>query len=160
MIIGGVDLGARKAAVSIFNGPTMTHVDSIEFPSTTRAKEVASVGHWVWTQLRICDSVWVEEPLIGRGVRASLQIAHTAGAVLCQLAADVKHIDFVPVTTWKRDVVGNARADKQQVADWLYQEHSKYSALCAGNQDRVDATCIGLYGVGISDRLRLLEDLR
>ena len=156
MITAGVDLGARKAAISLHDGK-ITWVGHLEVPKTTRARELRTLAAWSEKILRVADFVFVEEPLVGRGVRASLQIAHTAGAVLSCLKDDI-YSDFVAVKSWKKDTVGNGNASKEQVAMWLKSSHPSYHQQCAGNQDRVDAVCIGLHGVRIGDRSRELAN--
>ena len=157
MIVGGVDLGGRKAAVSIFDGGELTYVDHFTVPKTTRGRELHAMAEWTWRVLKVCDFVVVEEPQIGRGVRSSLQVAQTCGAVMSTLHG-IKAM-WVPVSTWKKEVVGRGNADKTAVREWLESSHPGYAERCGANQDRIDATCIGLYGVGLLDRSGRLEDL-
>jgi len=60
---------------------------------------------------------------------------------------------------WKKEVCGKGNADKQFVREWLESAYPSYAALCGCNQDRVDAACIGLYGVKLADRSRQLAEL-
>jgi len=153
VIVGGVDLGGRKAAVAICDDGVLHHVADLVVPKTTRARELRTLGEWCYGYLKVCDYVFIEEPLIGRGVRASLQVAQTAGAVMSALggALDVK-TDFVTVASWKKAVVGSGNADKEMVKSWLESSHPAYAALCGANQDRIDAACISLYGVQLLER--------
>lgn len=160
MIIGGVDLGGRKAAVSIFVDGVLTNVAALEVPKTSRARELRTLAEWTFGYLKVCDLVFIEEPLIGRGVRASLQVAQTAGAVLASLGGLLGvESDLIPVGTWKKDVIGNGSANKEMVSLWLKSSHPSYAVQCADNQDRIDAICIGLYGVQLRDRAEHLEKL-
>jgi Holliday junction resolvasome RuvABC endonuclease subunit len=164
MIIGGVDLGGRKAAVSIFVDGVLTNVADFEVPKTTRDQELRTLALWAYGYLKVCDLVFIEEPLIGRGVRASLQVAQTSGAVLAGLAeipwgSKGRECHLVPVGTWKKDVIGNGSANKEMVSLWLKSSHPSYAVQCADNQDRIDAICIGLYGVQLRDRAEHLEKL-
>lgn len=161
MIIAGVDIGGRRVAVSIFVDGVLTNVTDLEVPKSTRARELRTLAIWAGDNLRVCDLVLVEEPLIGRGVRASLQVAQTAGAVLATLGDTVRDTrsDWVSNTTWKREVVGSGNANKEAVALWLKSSHPSYSAQCGESQDRRDAVCIGLYAVQLAERATQLAEL-
>jgi Holliday junction resolvasome RuvABC endonuclease subunit len=161
VIIGGVDLGARKVAISIFENGYLVDVEHFEVPKgSSRARELRTLAYWTFTHLIMCDAVWVEEPVIGRGVRASLQIAHTAGAVMSQLATvDGAEIYVVPNKEWKKTIVGNGNASKEDISSWLQRKYASYSSRCEANQDRVDATCIGLYGVAVHERAGRMDHL-
>jgi Holliday junction resolvasome RuvABC endonuclease subunit len=147
VIVAGVDLGVRKAAITIMDGDTITCSMAFESNARTRSLQLSQVAQWV---REVCnghrvDVVYVEEPLVGRSTRISLQIAQTAGAVL----AYVSHLSdsyLVPTTTWKKEVVGHGGANKEKISEWLDSHYHDYSVQCDGDQDRVDATCIALYG--------------
>lgn len=161
MIIGGVDLGGRKAAVSIFVDGEMTNVADLTVPKSARALELRTLAEWSFGYLKVCDLVMIEEPQVGRGVRASLQVAQTCGAVMATLGGTPwsHRSDWVPVATWKKEVCGKGNLDKKAVATWLESSHPAYAALCGANQDRIDATCIGLYGVLLHERAASLAEL-
>lgn len=160
MILGGVDLGGRKAAVSIFEDGKMTQVVSLEVPISYRARELRTLGEWCFGYLKVCNYVFVEEALIGRNVRSSLQVAQTAGAVMAGLGGILPiRSYYVEVKKWKKELIDNGNAGKEVVAQWLLMKHPAYAALCGSNQDRIDATCIGLYGVRVANRSVHLEDL-
>ena len=161
MLIGGVDLGARKVAVSIFEDGYLSSVEHFEVPKgTSRARELRTLAYWSFSILKECNTVWVEEPVVGRGVRASLQIAHTAGAIMSELATlDGLEIYVVPNKQWKKTVLGNGNVSKEEISSWLQRKYTSYSSRCGANQDRVDAVCIGLYGVAIHDRARNMDQL-
>jgi len=153
VIVCGIDLGARKVAISTFVDGELTLAQSLEVPKTTRARELRTLGEWTFGYTKIANYAFVEEPLIGRGVRSSLQIAQTAGAVMSAmgglLAIDSR---FVDNKTWKKQVVGNGNASKEMIEEWLKRTHPAYAALCGSNQDRIDAACIGIYGVQVLER--------
>jgi hypothetical protein len=161
MRIGGVDLGARKVAISIFEDGYLAHVEDFEVPKgSSRARELRTLAYWSFSNLKDCDTVWLEEPVVGRGVRASLQIAHTAGAVMSELASlEGLEVYVVPNKQWKKTVIGNGNANKQDISSWLQRKHTSYSSMCGVNQDRVDAVCIGLYGVAVHERVGNMDHL-
>lgn len=105
--------------------------------------------------------MFIEEAMIGKGVRASLQVAQMSGAVLNQIAAIRPDLNptLIPVDSWKKLVIGKGGVSKERVSEWLEQHHESWFKQClferprAGttiNQDRVDAICIGLYGVEVA----------
>ena len=153
MIVSGVDCGARKAAVATIDtdGALGEHrgehrAAAFESKSKDRQQQLLEVAEWVRTLTHVhgAELVYVEEPLVGRGVRASLQIAQTVGAVLSRASA---HAYLVDNNTWKKTVCGKGGLAKSDVALWLKEQHPCYSANCGDDQDRVDATCIALYAV-------------
>lgn len=150
-VTAGVDLGARKVAISLFVDGELASVDSLEVLKATRSRELRTLAEWAQFKLKPAQFVMVEEPLIGRGVRASLQVAQTAGAVLSYLPYTTQS-DLVSVTAWKKEICGKGNADKEFVSNWVKSSHPSYSALCGANQDRIDALCIGLYAVQLQAR--------
>src|SRR3954471_15830535 len=158
MIVGGVDLGVRKVAISLWVNGYLTHVADFEIPRYDRAKELRTLSHWTWSHLKVCDAAWVEETIIAGSRRTSVQMAQSCGAILNSLAT-LKYVGLVPVTMWKKEIIGSGNATKVEVATWLQTNYASYAALCAGNQDRIDATCIGLYGVRVHDRAGSLDEL-
>jgi len=161
VITAGVDLGGRKAAISIYQDGVLTNVASAELARSTRSRELRTLADWCFCYLRLADLVVVEEPLIGRGTQASLQVAHTFGAVLATLGDTHTHTSVytVPVATWKKEVVGKGNANKEAVRMWLEETYPAYAVKCGGNQDRIDAACIGLYGVQLGHRATQLAEL-
>lgn len=157
MIVAGIDLGKSKAALSIFTDGELSHVEHLELADMSRPVVLWALAQFVYGFTKTCDQVFIEEPLIGRNTRNSLEVAQTCGAVIAvhgQIPG--RQVHLVPVATWKKAVVGKGNADKKYVRDWLDGTHSAYAARCGNNQDRIDATCIGLYGahiVGIAGKL-------
>ena len=164
MIIAGVDLGKSKAAFSMFEvidgEAELAHVDALELGRTLpRTQSLAFLSHWVAKNTRTAEHVYVEEAIIGRSTRNSLHVAQTVGAVLASMQQ--KHVYEVPVATWKKEVIGKGNADKSTVSAWLDETYPAYASLCRGNQDAIDAVCLGLYGVANEQRAgKLVDDLR
>lgn len=157
MIIAGVDLGVRKAAIAIFDDGYLGNVAHLEVPPISRSQELRTLGYWSWQHLKMCDSIYIEEPLGGRNLRTSLRIAQTAGAVMASIGLVDNYL--IPVDAWKKEVIGKGGVNKQAIASWLQANHPSYAEQCQGNQDRVDAVCIGLYGVLVHDRSGNLDKL-
>lgn len=142
MRIGGVDCGGSKIAVAILDGDDL-HVHRFQSSTANRGMALRSLAAFGAQFLNYCDLVYVEEPVVGRGVRASLQVCQTAGAVMSHLSVPSY---FVPVSSWKKEVIGRGNAPKGLVGTSLRELHPRYSQLCGGDQDLIDATCIALYG--------------
>lgn len=142
MKIAGVDCGGSKVAIAILDGETL-NVHRFAATAKDRHAVLRDVTSFATTWLNHCDLVYIEEPLIGRGVRASLMVTQTAGAVMSHLKA---RSYFVPVASWKKAVIGSGNAPKGLVESTLRELHPRYSTLCGGDQDLVDATCLALYG--------------
>lgn len=156
MIIAGVDCGGRKVAVSLFHDGELLRVDDLEVSRSTRPLELRTLAEFAARYFQIANFVYVEEPVVGPGIRASLQVAQTAGAVMSRVP---RHGDWVPVTSWKKEVIGRGNVGKVDVAKWLRSSHPTYADQCGRNQDRIDAVCIGLYGERIAKRSGHLADL-
>ena len=153
MRIGGVDCGGSKVALAILEaGELYPHV--LVSKEADRHGALRDIGRFVGHYLSRCDVVYVEKPVVGRGVAASLQVAQAAGAVMSHL--DVPTY-FVPIQTWKKAITGNGNAPKGLVKTSLAELHPRYSELCGGDQDLVDATCIALYG---EQQERVVERIR
>lgn len=149
MIVAGVDLGVRKAAVSVWQDGELTYVDHLEFTKdeVSRAIELCTLGLFVYGYTKAVDHVFIEKPLVGRNTDVSLQISETCGAVLARHGELPGHsLRLVSNTTWKKEVVGNGKADKFAIRSWLEASYPAYADLCGSNQDRIDAIAIGLYG--------------
>lgn len=103
-------------------------------------------------------AVFIEEPVVAgaRNLRSSLLIAQVCGAVL--VAAGMERVvRLTPVSSWKKETVGNGNAGKQDVRDWLDAAHPQVAAVCGHDQDLYDATCVALHGQGLLRRSDVLR---
>jgi len=145
VIVAGVDLGVRKAAVTLLDGDQMLWTGAFESVAKPRSHQLAQVAEWVRDRVEETGVIYVEEPLVGRSTRVSLQIAQTAGAVLSAVS-DLPGSYLVSNTAWKKVLLGSGNADKVKIQEWLDLNYSSYALNCDGDQDCYDATCIALYG--------------
>jgi Holliday junction resolvasome RuvABC endonuclease subunit len=161
VITCGIDLGVRKAAIALLDNGEVTNVGHLELPDAMdRATQLRTVAEWTIGYTKVAEQVFIEEPLVGRNTRVSMKIAQTAGAVMATLGTPfTARAYFVDNKTWKKAVVGNGNASKEKIAEWLSATYPAYATLCEGNQDRIDATCIGLYGALLHDRAQALAGL-
>lgn len=153
----GIDLGVRKIALALFveNELAITHAyEAIE--ELPRDMQLLELGHYALdlALLHDVDSVWIEDVLVGNNRKYSLALAETKGAVMSGLShlRPLCDIRTVNVKEWKREIVGNGNAGKDMVSNYIHATHPGYAALCDGDQDRIDATCVGLYGLRITAR--------
>lgn len=157
MNLVGIDLGVHKIALAVFleNSLAVTHVyeASADLP---RDVQLLEMGHYAMSlaHLHSVDSIWVEDVLVGNNRKYSLALAETKGALLGALShlRPVTDIRTVNVKEWKREIVGNGNAGKDTVMNYMVATHPAYAAQCDGDQDRIDATCVGLYGLRITAR--------
>lgn len=157
MIIVGVDPAVRRIAVFWLNTETeedFGHV-CLEAPKSTRGNELEYLNNSLSEYLDLLDLSWerqpivfCEEPILGmsKNVQTAIGIAQTTGVVL-----GVRYRTYhVSSGSWKKTVIGNGRATKAQVADWLQEVKPHYFKNCAGDQDAIDAACIALYGAAVA----------
>jgi len=165
-LVAGIDIGGRQLAVSIF--AVHLKVGKLELMDKHLAKVPQRNRAWelyncvedlhlvpIWPAV---SYFFIEEPLVGRGVRSSLQLAQMAGALIYSLGQRNlgAFTELVPVSRWKGRTVGKGNASKEDVKDWLKSTHPGYAAACGDSQDLIDATCIALYGAEIVAQSRSL----
>ena len=166
MTLVGIDLGIAKIACSVFTegdlGPTLYEVTAHTSTCPTRDEqlsECAAVAHNV-ALFYEADWVFIEEPVVGNNPKYSLKLAQMCGAVMAGLShlRSHQHMDIrlVGNKAWKKDVLGNGNSSKDVIRSWVIEHHPAYAALCGDDQDRYDACCVGLYGLGLLDRARQL----
>lgn len=150
----GIDLGTRKIAVSSYTGE-----ENLEYCLAFTASEKWSRP----TQLRFLadtlfdlldstqpDHVFMESVIVGNNRKYSIGLAEVAGALMSNTPDPLPETHRIDNKTWKKQLIGNGNATKQDIALWLKTEYPRYSLQCAGDQDRVDATCIALQGSRIA----------
>lgn len=150
----GIDCGGRKLAWSVSNVDKLILVSHFEAKKTDRASELSQCTEQLLNSIRgmEIDEVYVEEALIGKGVRASLQVAQMTGAVLQAFGATTQLTPtLVPVDDWKKSVCGKGGINKEAVSAWMEGAHADWLDRCRYvtptgldriNQDEVDAICI------------------
>lgn len=162
MSVVGIDLGIHKIALFCI---TSGQEDAWDYPAThaerdLQLSEIGAMAH-DFCLLHGADSVWIEDVIIGNNRRYSLALAETMGAVLSDLAqmrmghgTDMRRVDN---KTWKKALIGNGNASKDDIRHYIDVTHPQYSPLCGEDQDLYDACCIALYGLQILDRAAHLQ---
>ena len=150
MIDVGVDIGVRRIALGIPH-LRLTHAVDLGKKIGVRHRELYHLSGWMSQALPVPGAVrlWIETPFMSNGPKANqtttIKMAEVVGAI--KAAGEWAAVDLVGQSTWKAQVCGNGRAEKEDVWAWLEVNHPELFANCLSDQDRMDAMCIGLYGM-------------
>ena len=167
MRVVGIDLGTRKASLCLTEEgvPILakTHECHEVSADYDRMEQLRELAHWTydWCETYQPDWIFIEKIIVGNNRKYSIGLAEVSGAVMADLAnlRDRRLFGFGEVDNkqWKKHVIGNGNAHKDDIKNWLTGKYPEYAGLCA-NQDEIDATCIAIYGhdlVGRADGLHL-----
>jgi Holliday junction resolvasome RuvABC endonuclease subunit len=151
MNVYGFDLSSRKVAGILLRGEGEPEA----FAMTTkklesRAKELFSL----WRQIDDLltqnepEYVYIEAPVVGRGgARPTILQSQVDGLVQsAAVKSSAVGVYSVNNKTWKKAVVGNGNATKQDTSAWLAKDHPVLSELAGDDQDLVDAAGVAVYG--------------
>ncbi len=159
MITVGVDLGIAKIAWSVWDDDILVQTGAYDASGCpTRGEQLHNVALTLVERMSVLepDSIWIEETLLGNNVKYSIKLAQMMGAVLSGLHIGELEQNYraytVNVSQWKKEVLGKGNAKKEEIREYLYNANLAYPELCGGDQDRIDAACIGYYGYIISKR--------
>ena len=89
-------------------------------------------------------AIWMEQvPFnIGRNKQGHNTLVELHGAIKMMLSTEFNVIpNYVNVSTWKKEIVGNGRADKERIKVCVTQEYNRYFDTF----DECDAFCIFKY---------------
>ena len=153
----GIDIGKRRLA---YAWPTYRLAECIDLgkPGMRRDQELRMMRDWLRTKLPCGVQLWVDQPLSHVGTEAFEGQAQTVAAVLT--AVDwVNQPQMVYAATWKAQVIGNHRASKDEIRDWLWANYPQLWEVCQ-TEDEFDAMAIGLYGKKRSDGEILPPDVK
>jgi len=96
--------------------------------------------------------LYIEDPVVGRGgARPTILQSQVDGIVRVCAYPHTTKVYSVNNKTWKKAIVGNGNASKDDVAAWLATHHSFLAELCGDDQDLLDAACVCLYGRYVID---------
>jgi Holliday junction resolvasome RuvABC endonuclease subunit len=107
------------------------------------------------------EFAFLEQPVVGYGrtgnVQSTIKQSMVSGAIQVALAEWDVHTLLISNTTWKKEIGVGGNASKITIRKWLHLHHPSLYALCTLDQDRIDASCIALYGCAfISEKHRLV----
>lgn len=143
----GIDCGGRKVAlVCLDRGIFFEYEAALEHP---RGKQLVEIAAALEPYRNLGGAVWVEAPIVAgaRNLQSSLKIAQVTG--VAHSVMDNSH--EVAVSSWKKAVIGDGRAGKEEVRAWLEETHPDLFRMTKHSQDLIDATCVALYGEVNSD---------
>jgi len=89
------------------------------------------------------DMVYIENSPYLQNIKVTLQIHSVVDAVRFSCVFNNLPYQTVEVTSWKKSVLGNGRADKPAIMQFA---NAKWGAKLITNQDVADSACICLYG--------------
>ena len=88
------------------------------------------------------DMVYIENSPYLQNIKVTLQIHSVVDSVRFACVLNEVPFQTVEVTSWKKSVLGNGRADKSSIIQFA---KAKWGDLIT-NQDVADSACICLYG--------------
>lgn len=158
MNVVGIDLGVHKIALANMGETPHVAVHQVEAdsPRAHQLWELASFAQH-FAVLAQAGCVWVEKPIIGNNRKYSMQLSEVCGAVMYALANTGYDIRTVDHGTWKKELLGNGHAGKDDIRNYINVTHGAYAPLCGDDQDAYDATCVGLYGQEVLTRAADLQ---
>jgi hypothetical protein len=149
----GVDIGQRRIALGWPYYEQSFSLDMGKHAGPARHLELRSMADWVGRTLPAGAHLWIERPYLSNGSgmnqNTTIGMAETVAAVM--LAAPWAKVDLVVPGTWKKQVCGSGVMTKAEVAAWLKTNQFRLWQKCLGDEDRMDAMCVGLYGMLRSD---------
>ena len=147
----GVDLGVRKAHFFGIGPDNETELFSAKLDkSQHRGFELQKIFYLINDHFKDVNAAfYIEEPPLAgmKNVRVFMKLAQISGVVA---VAVPRKPEFVPVSEWKKQVVGKGNAKKEDIKSWLCEHYQYYSAQCertdSDSQDYSDAACLAIYG--------------
>lgn len=158
-LIVGIDPSAKKIAW-VGHVPTLNviHTEAAILYKAGQRQTMATMGlaldkmdDLIGWATQVCPHggwyAWVEDPLIGRGgAVTTMKQAYIGGIIRGKLHNAGFEVSGVNVSTWKKQVCGNGRADKAAVQYTVKMQWPKCSGLIGNDGDLADAAAIALYG--------------
>ena len=146
----GVDIGVRRIALGL---PQLglSHAVDLGTKVGIRNVELYHLSGWMSQVLPVPGNIhlWIETPFMSNGPKANqtttIKMAEVVGTI--KSAGEWAEVTLVGQSTWKAQVCGSGKTDKEGVAQWLFDHRPELYPKCRADQDRIDAMCIGLYGM-------------
>ena len=159
MTVYGFDLSSRKIAVVALGDDTDAWTIEVK-KQQSRAKELLQMAKDLDDYLSEREPGWcyIEAPVVGRGGARPTVLQSQVDGLIQALALRSGHLECYSVNnkTWKKAIVGNGNASKDDSAKWLASTHPLLSDMVDGDQDLVDAACVAIYGDRVVERAQRL----
>lgn len=92
-----------------------------------------------------CDWIYLEKPMVGPNKKAIIDQAIVIGAIRALLYLRNRLHSLVDPGTWKKAVLGNGHAPKEEIKAWAL---AHFKGLADDHpQDAYDAACIAAFGI-------------
>jgi Holliday junction resolvasome RuvABC endonuclease subunit len=145
----GIDVGSRRLAIG-WAGREEAYAINLDSKNRwARASELRILSTWLRETLPDDVRLWVERPFLSNGPRrnqnTTISMAETVGVI--QAARSWNSVTLIGQSTWKKGACGNGVMSKDEVALWLKTNYLELWRKCLGDQDRMDAMCISIYGM-------------
>ena len=144
MQIAGVDCSTKKIAIFYINSDgtcETTEIVSTKEDTSARIEEMFKVVSEEMKR-RKPNMVYVENSPYLQNIKVTLAIHSVVDSVRFACVLAKVPMQTIEVTSWKKDVLGNGRADKTQIMTWA---KAKYGQAIT-SQDLADASAIAEYG--------------
>lgn len=142
----GIDIGQRRLA---FGWPHFRIAGSIDLGKelvVSRDHELRTMQAWLNKNIPSGAQLWIDQAFAQASVAVAQRLTETIAAVLTAQQWTRPPI-IIHSGTWKSQVVGNHRASKAEIRDWLEEHHPELARKCL-TEDETDSMVIGLYGRG------------
>ena len=152
MRVTGIDADTKSIAMVTFFGVKQFSRTQVKAPGRRAEDRFANLirgfvenqGEWL-----LSDWVYVEKPVFGVNAKASIDQAYVVGAIRSILTLHGINNSLVDNTTWKKQVIGNGRASKEEIEMFARDVLDLPEGL---TQDLYDASAIAQFGVMATTR--------
>lgn len=143
----GIDPSSKKLAFCLTEGASSPVFYKKSLPEgVLHAAGDAFEGAFLFFLKHEDAKVFMEAPLVGRSAYSTIIQAQVGGAVLAAASKAKLPVELVNVSSWKKQVIGNGRAQKPDIQEWLRKNWPDAYNHAQGDQDLMDAAAINRYG--------------
>ena len=146
MRITGIDADTKSIAMVTFLGKPLS-AEYIKVPgqrANDRFNNLIRAFIELQSEWLLSDWVWIEEPVMGANAKASINQAYVVGAIRAVLIQHGIPNTVINNATWKKQVIGNGHASKEEIADFATGALDMKSGQ---QQDIYDAACMAQFGL-------------
>ncbi len=148
MLVTGIDSDTRSVAVVTLNSERPSWSRHFQFGVKGRRAEdrIQALSTEIEDRFANQDYAWIyiETPVMGVNAKALRDQAFVVGMLRHELWLNDLWNSLVDNGTWKKAVLGNGHASKEEIAQYAVQ---RFPQLAGESQDIMDAACIALFGL-------------